>query len=93
MHDLTGIQRDLLYSIARLNRPNGLEVGAELEEYSQIEINSAQLSPNLDSMVHKGLVEKDRRDNRANWDALTAKGRQKIEARREWEAQYTSLED
>lgn len=91
MHDLTGFQRDLLYSIAGREEPHGLAVQEELEEYYEQEINHGRLYPNLDTLVDKGLVEKGQLDRRTNVYTLTRRGTREIEARREWEGQYVDL--
>lgn len=89
MHDLTGFQRDLLYVVAGLEDPNGLAVKDELEEYYDNEINHGRLYPNLDTLVEKGLVEKRQKDRRTNIYSVTKRGGREINARREWEQQYT----
>lgn len=91
MHDLTGFQRDVLYTIAGLDEPHGLAIKAELDAYYESEINHGRLYPNLDALVEKGLVEKGKHDDRTNSYTLTRRGKREIEARREWEAQYLSL--
>ncbi|UHQ98110.1 PadR family transcriptional regulator (plasmid) [Natrinema zhouii] len=88
MYDLTGFQRDLLYTIAGQDEPHGLALKEELEQYYEKEIHHGRLYPNLDELVDKGLVEKGEADRRTNVYTLTARGRREIEARREWEDQY-----
>ena len=88
MHDLTGFQRDLLYTIAGLDKPHGLAIKDELEGYYEKEIHHGRLYPNLDTLVDKGLVEKGDKDRRTNFYTLTRRGRREIEDRREWENQY-----
>lgn len=88
MHDLTGFQRDLLIVIIGLEKPHGLALKAELEEYYEKEIHHGRLYPNLDTLVDKGLVEKSQRDRRTNSYALTDRGKRELQARREWEDQY-----
>ncbi|ELY85049.1 helix-turn-helix transcriptional regulator [Natrinema gari] len=88
MYDLTGFQRDLLYTIAGQDDPHGLAIKEELEDYYEKEIHHGRLSPNLDEVVDKGLVEKGAADRRTNFYTLTARGRREIEARREGEDQY-----
>ena len=88
MHDLTGFQRDLLYTIAGLDKPHGLAIKDELENYYEKEIHHGRLYPNLDTLVEKGLVEKGDKDRRTNYYTLTRRGRGEIEDRREWENQY-----
>ena len=91
MYDLTGFQRDLLYVIAGRDRPHGLAIKEELEDYYEKEIHHGRLYPNLDTLVDKGLVEKGEKDRRTNVYTVTRRGRRELEDRREWEDQY--LED
>ncbi|ELY92030.1 PadR family transcriptional regulator [Natrinema altunense] len=88
MYDLTGFQRDLLYTIAGQDDPHGLAIKEELEDYYEKEIHHGRLYPNLDEVVDKGLVEKGELDQRTNYYTITARGRRELEARREWEDQY-----
>jgi DNA-binding PadR family transcriptional regulator len=88
MYDLTGFQRDLLYVIAGLDEPKGLEIKDELENYYEKEIHHGRLYPNLDTLVDKGLVEKGQLDRRTNYYVVTRRGNREIEDRREWENQY-----
>lgn len=90
MHDLTGFQRDLLYVIAGLGHPKGLEIKAQLDEYYDSEINHGRLYPNLDLLSEKGLVNKGSKDERTNEYAVSTRGRRELEARREWESEYVS---
>ncbi|GAB3687146.1 helix-turn-helix transcriptional regulator [Salinarchaeum laminariae] len=91
MYDLTGFQRDLLYTIAGKEEPHGLAIKDELEDYYEKEIHHGRLYPNLDTLVDKGLVEKGQLDRRTNYYMLTSRGTREIEARREWEDQYVDL--
>ncbi|GAB7119730.1 PadR family transcriptional regulator [Natrinema sp. JCM 9743] len=88
MYDLTGFQRDLLYTIAGQDDPHGLAIKEELEDYYEKEIHHGRLYPNLDEIVDKGLVEKGELDQRTNYYTITARGRRELEARRKWEDQY-----
>jgi DNA-binding PadR family transcriptional regulator len=88
MHDLTGFQRDLLYVTAGLERPHGLAIKHELDEYYDTEIHQSRLYPNLDTLVEKGLLYKRRRDQRTNEYGLTGRGKREINARIAWETQY-----
>lgn len=88
MHDLTGFQRDLLYAIAGLDGPKGLELKDELENYYEKEIHHGRLYPNLDALVDKGLVEKRKPDQRTNAYIPTRRGKRELKARRDWESQY-----
>ncbi|MXV63407.1 PadR family transcriptional regulator [Natronorubrum sp. JWXQ-INN-674] len=88
MDDLTGFQRDLLYVIAGADQPSGQEVKDEVEKYYNSEINHGRLYPNLDTLVNKELVEKGQLDRRTNYYAISDRGLEQIEQRREWEQQY-----
>jgi PadR family transcriptional regulator PadR len=92
MYDLTGFQRDTLYAIAGQDEPHGLAIKDELEDYYENEIHHGRLYPNLDTLVEKGLVEKGQIDRRTNYYKITQRGSREIEARREWEEQYVSME-
>ena len=88
MFELTGFQRDLLYTIAGDDSQHGLAIKDKMETYYQAEINHGRLYPNLDALAEKGLIEKSQRDQRTNEYDLTARGAREIEARIEWEQQY-----
>ncbi|QFU81734.1 PadR family transcriptional regulator [Natronorubrum aibiense] len=90
MDDLTGFQRDLLYVIAGADQPSGQDVKDEIEQYYDSEINHGRLYPNLDTLVNKELVEKGQLDRRTNYYAISDRGLEQIEVRREWERQYIS---
>ena len=85
---MTGFQRDLLYIVAGLEGPKGLEIKDELKEVYEGEIHHGRLYPNLDNLVEKGLIDKDEIDGRTNAYRVTRRGRREIDARREWEEQY-----
>ena len=88
MYDLTGFQRDLLYVTAGLDRPHGLAIKKELEQYYETDIQHGRLYPNLDTLVDKGLIKKGEIDKRTNSYSIAKRGRREIESRRDWEAQY-----
>jgi PadR family transcriptional regulator, regulatory protein PadR len=92
MYDLTGFQRDLLYTVGGLDDPHGLAIKEELEEYYGKEIHHGRLYPNLDTLVDKGLIEKSQADRRTNVYSVTQRGKREIEARRDWENEYVDLE-
>ncbi|RQG90694.1 PadR family transcriptional regulator [Natrarchaeobius chitinivorans] len=88
MDQLTGFQRDLLYVIAGADQPSGQDVKEDIETYYSAEINHGRLYPNLDTLVNKELVTKGQLDRRTNYYAISDRGRQAIEDRREWEKQF-----
>lgn len=85
MHDLTAFQRDLLYTIPKLESANGLQLQEKLQEYYDKEIHHGRIYPNLDDLVSKGLVEKGRVDARTNAYSLTRQGRMEVQDRIAWE--------
>ena len=91
MHDLTAFQRDMLYIIASKDEQHGLVIKDELNRYYKTEIHHSRLYPNLDTLVSKGLVEKERIDDRTNSYTLTRRGRREIEARQKWEQSVTEV--
>lgn len=88
MIELTGFQRDLLYALAGLDEPNGIDVQDALEDYYGSEVISARVYQNLDRLSDMGFVEKGERDSRTNYYQITDAGRRAIESRRSWEDQY-----
>ena len=91
MHDLTGFQRDLMFVIAGDEKPHGLAIKEELEDYYETEIHHGRLYPNLDTLVEKGLVEKGQRDRRTNYYTLTSRGQREMGARRDWEDKHVDF--
>lgn len=93
MFELTGFQRDLLYSIAGADDPHGTELKDRLEEATSMEVNHGRLYPNLDALVEKGLVKKQSKDKRTNLYRLTDLAIELITERRQWEdSQLESIE-
>ena len=91
MIDLTAFQRDLLFTIAGLDDPKGVEVKESIERYYGTEIRHGRLYPNLDSLVEKALVKKGQYDHRTNKYVLTSRGQRQIKSRIEW--QLASVSD
>lgn len=93
MHDLTGFQRDLMFAIAGLEAPNGVEVRQELEKYYGTEVRHGRLYPNLDHLVEAGLVHKGHKNRRTNEYSLTEDGREVLSARISWQSAHTTTID
>lgn len=89
MQDLTGFQRDLLFVIAGLNEPSGLDVKDELEKRYGSNIRQGRLYPNLDTLVKQQLVEKGQKDQRTNKYVLSPAGKRTIRDYLSWELRYT----
>ena len=85
MDGLTGFQRDILYCIAAIKEPYGLEIKRELEDCLSGSVNHGRLYPNLDQLVEKRLLKKEKKDDRTNLYPLTPLAKELIAERREWE--------
>jgi DNA-binding PadR family transcriptional regulator len=85
MIELTGFQRDLLYALAGLERPSGIEVRDALGDYYGSDVIAARVYQNLDRLVDRGFVAKSDADARTNVYQITDAGRQSIVSRRAWE--------
>jgi DNA-binding PadR family transcriptional regulator len=85
LFQLTGFQRDLLYTIAGLDRPSGQRIKERIQEETGSEVNHGRLYPNLDALVENGLVEKGEIDRRTNYYEISEEGIRAIRKRREWE--------
>ena len=86
--ELTGFQRDLLVVIERLSddRPNGVALRQQLEQYHDPEVNHGRLYQNLRKLIEEGCVEKRPLDGRTNMYRLTDTGRARMAAYGEWVA-------
>ena len=82
--NLTGFRRDLLYVVAELDAPSGLEIKAELEaDYGQ-PVGHGRLYPNLDRLVEDGYLRKGSKNDRTNEYTLSEKGLKAIEQHHRW---------
>ncbi|MFC6905782.1 helix-turn-helix transcriptional regulator [Halalkalicoccus tibetensis] len=88
MKELTAFQRDLLCVISGLDKPHGVAVKDEIEEYYGREIPPGRLYPNLDELVKADLVSKGQHDLRTNAYILTEQGKQRIATHEEWISNY-----
>ncbi|MDL5361320.1 PadR family transcriptional regulator [Halalkalicoccus sp. NIPERK01] len=86
MNELTRFQIDMLVAIDGLDDPCGLDVKRVLEAEYGKEVAHGRLYPGLDSLVDRGLVEKESGsvDGRTNTYRLADGGRQALDARRRW---------
>lgn len=85
MYDLTAFQRDLLFVLAGMEEPKGLEVKEKLEGYYQDDIHHARLYMNLDKLADMGLVQKGSIDDRTNYYSVSRRGFREIRDRQDWE--------
>ena len=90
--ELSGFQRDLLYVIADVGPAKGLETRDEIQAYYAEEITHTRVYTNLDTLVEQGLVEKGEMDRRSNAYELSARGKQVLESRLEWQRERFDAE-
>lgn len=88
MKELTAFQRDLLCVISGLDKPHGVAIKDEIEDYYGTKIPAGRLYPNLDELVEAGLVSKGQHDLRTNAYTLTNQGKQRIATHQEWLSNY-----
>lgn len=84
MYDLTSLQRDLLYVIAGLDSPTGLDVRDELGDYYGRKIPPGRLHPNLHTLVDRGLVKDEDKKERIVTYTITSHGKQELADRQAW---------
>lgn len=92
MIELTGFQRDLLYVLAGMGRPSGIEVRDALVEYYGSTVIPARVYQNLDRLTDRGFVAKGESDARSNTYHITESGRDAIRTRRTWEDDALGLD-
>lgn len=90
MADLTALQRDILFVLAGLDSPCGIEVKSELDETDVHDVLSGHLYESIDALVDAGYVEKSPRDGRTNEYYLTDEGREYVRRRVSWQREYVS---
>lgn len=82
---MTSFQRDILWVLGGLKRPNGTDIKSALEEYMEPPIHHGRLYPNLDELHERGLITKGPKNDRSNEYELTEAGWEELRARRRWE--------
>lgn len=88
MGEITALQRDILYVIAGLERPAGVDIERELNEYYPSPVGDSRLYQSLNQLVNKGLVSKGEKNARTNEYGLTEAGEAWLEDHRSWRRQY-----
>ena len=83
----TGFERDLLFTVARLEgtNPAGVAIGDELEDHYCEEINQGRLYQNLRSLVDEGCVRTLPLDGRTKAYRLADRVRERLVAHHDWE--------
>ncbi|WP_416840378.1 PadR family transcriptional regulator [Haloferax sp. DFSO52] len=94
MFELTGFQRDLLYTTAGLTQPSGQDIKDHLTEITtHSNVNHGRLYPNLDVLVERGYLEKGDIDRRTNYYRITQEGATALTDRRAWEDDQVVLRE
>lgn len=76
MNDLHAFQRDVLYVLAELDRPNGPLIRDTLGDYYGREISQERLYPALDELEDRKLVVEVEKNGWKRGYALTSNGRE-----------------
>lgn len=92
MADMTALQRDILFTVAGLESPNGQEIRRELAESQGRDVLSGHIYLSIEQLVETGLVEKQARDGRSNEYSLTSEGVAWLTDRLEWERGYVNFD-
>ncbi|WP_336343214.1 helix-turn-helix transcriptional regulator [Halalkalicoccus ordinarius] len=84
--ELTGFQRDLLFTIARLEgkKPHGKTIKYQLEDYYSSEINTGRLYQNLRELTENGFIETYPIDGRTKSYHLSSEGQRCLENHYKW---------
>ena len=89
-HELTGFQRDLLKTLAGLERHSesvsGQDLCRQLEADGLTNVNHGRLYQNLDMLVEDGWVSKGKKDQRTNAYATTTAARESRRELQSWMA-------
>lgn len=90
MGELTALQRDILFVLAGLGRPAGVDIERELNEYYSSGVGNSRLYQSLNQLVDKGFVDKGAKNARTNEYQLSEKGEQWLNDHFSWRRQYYS---
>lgn len=93
MHDLTALQRDILFVIHGLDDPTTDDINRELTPYYETDaLNRVRLTNNLGVLADKELVTRDDPTDHSLSDItyeITARGRRELETHRNWQDTQT----
>ncbi|WP_416841668.1 helix-turn-helix transcriptional regulator [Haloferax sp. DFSO52] len=89
VHELTAIQRDLLFVVSGMRNPSGKAIKSELEDSQGRALLAGRVYTNLNELVEKDLIAKGSKTGRTNEYSLTEDGRDAVRRRRRWERRYT----
>lgn len=82
--DLTSFQIHLLVVTADCEPAKGLKIKDRMETVYGTAMNHGRLYPNLDTLVDRGLMRKERRDRRTNEYTVTSRGRRELRVYADW---------
>lgn len=88
MHELSALQRDLLFVVAGVGPASGQAIKSELKQSQDTDLLSGVLYSNLDELADAELVEKRQRDGRTNEYVVTDDGRQALRDLLCWQHDY-----
>ena len=88
MGELTALQRDILTVLSGLDRPAGVDIERELDDYYPSDVGDSRLYQSLNQLVDKGYVTKGMKNARTNEYRLTETGRAWISSYMTWRLQY-----
>lgn len=88
VHQMTAIQRDLLFVLNGMEKPHGQDIKDELKRSQDRSLNDARVYTNLNELAERDLLAKGKKDGRTKEYELTEEGRQQLYARIKWERQY-----
>ena len=89
VHELTAIQRDLLFVVSGMRDSSGKAIKSELEDSQGRDLLAGRVYTNLNELVDEDLITKGSKNGRTNEYSLTDEGRDAVRRRRRWERRYT----
>ena len=88
VHELTAIQRDLLFVVSGMDDSSGKAIKSELESTQDRDLLAGRVYTNLNELVDENLIDKGSKNGRTNEYSLTEKGHEAVKNRRRWEQRY-----
>jgi DNA-binding PadR family transcriptional regulator len=88
VHELTAIQRDLLFVVSGMSDSSGTAIKSELERTQDRDLVKGRVYTNLNELADDDLIDKGSKNGRANEYSLTETGREAVRKRRRWEQSY-----
>lgn len=88
VHELSALQRDLLFVIAGTGPASGQALKSELTRAQDVELLPGVLYSNLDELADAGFVAKGEQDGRTNRYTVTDAGREALRDLLRWQHRY-----